>query len=157
MEGVTDVTTDAMGPEHSAGAPGDTAARRGRVRRRRTLTQSLGAIVLGFQSMIVVLCGLVIFGLRVLPDEIPDWWAIVAGVVVAGAMMLTTMVLQYRWGVWLGWFLQALVAASALLVPGIWLVVAIFGGMWAYAMIMGPRLEARGAQMAAGNDSTPTN
>lgn len=157
MEGVTNVTTDATGPESSAEAPGATGARSGRARRRRTLTQSLGAVVLGFESLIVVLCGLVIFGLRVLPDTIPDWWAIVAGAAVAVAMMLTTLVLHHAWGVWLGWFLQALVAASALLVPGIWVVVAIFGGMWAYAMIMGPRLEARGAQMAAGINTTPTN
>ena len=118
---------------------------RGRARRARSLTAKLGAVVLGFESIIVVLAGLVIFGLRVLPEAIPDWWAIVAGVVVALAMGLTTTVLDKPWGIWLGWVLQALVAASALLVPGIWLVVLIFGGMWTYAMIMGPRLEARGA------------
>lgn len=120
-----------------------------RASRQRSLAAKLGAVVLGFESIIVVLAGLVIFGLGVLPESIPDWWAIIAGVVVAAAMALTTAVLERPWGVWFGWFLQALVAASALLVPGIWLVVLIFGGMWAYAMIMGPRLEARGAQMVA--------
>lgn len=157
MEGVSNVTSDAAGQQPGAEAQTGGRARSRRARRRRTLTQSLGAVVLGFESLIVVLCGLVIFGLRVLPDAIPDWWAIVAGAVVAVAMMLTTLVLHHSWGIWLGWFLQALVAASALLVPGIWLVVAIFGGMWAYAMIMGPRLEARGAQMAADADGTPTD
>ena len=129
--------------------------RRGRQRRNQSLTAKLGAVVLGFESVIVVLAGLASFGLRVLPDWIPDWWAIVGGAVVALLMVAATTVLEHGWGRALGWVLQAAVAASALLVPGIWLVVLIFGGMWAYAMIMGPRLEARAVAMAADAAANP--
>ena len=123
--------------------------RRARPRRNRSLTAKLGAVVLGFESVIVFLAGLVMFGLGALPEGIPDWWAIVAGAVVAALMVAATAVLDHTWGIWLGWLLQAVVAAGALLVPPIWFVVLVFGGMWAYAVNMGPRLEARGVALAA--------
>lgn len=149
MSDIADPTNDAQAPQPSR--------RRARPRRNRSLTAKLGAVVLGFESVIVFLAGLVMFGLGALPEAIPDWWAIVAGAVVALLMVGATAVLDHSWGIWLGWLLQAAVAAGALLVPPIWFVVLVFGGMWAYAVIMGPRLEARGAMLAADASAHDTN
>ncbi|HEX5856669.1 MAG TPA: DUF4233 domain-containing protein [Microbacterium sp.] len=117
-------------------------------RRRRGLVENLGAIVLGFESIVVFLGGLAIYGLNVLPAGIPSWWGVVIGSVLAVAMILTAGMLRHRWAIAFGWVLQLLVALGAILVPALLLVALSFGGMWAYATIGGARIEARAARAA---------
>lgn len=109
----------------------------------RTLVQKLAPIVLGFEAIVVILAGLTIFGLNALPDGIPQWWAIIGGLVVALAMVVVAGMITKPWAVPTGWVLQAVVALSAIFVPAILFVVLVFGGMWAYATIMGARMDAR--------------
>ena len=109
----------------------------------RTLVQKLAPVVLGFESIVVFLAGLLVFGLRALPDGIPAWWGIVGGAVVALAMIALAGLITRPWAIPAGWVLQAIVALSAFLVPAILLVTLVFGGMWAYATIVGARTDAR--------------
>ncbi len=118
-------------------------------RRPRGAAESLGTIVLGFESLVVFLGGLTIYGLNALPDSISPWWGVVAGAVVAVLMIVTTRFLRYPWGIWLGWALQAVVALGAFLVPSLGIVALIFGAMYAYATIKGGALDRRNAQRAA--------
>ncbi|WP_203135258.1 DUF4233 domain-containing protein [Microbacterium sp. JZ31] len=111
--------------------------------RYRPLPEKLGQVVLGFEAIIVFLAGLVIYGLRALPEPIAPWWGIVAGVVVALAMLVTTGLLRRPWGFIVGWGLQVVVALGAILVPAILIVALVFGSMWAYATIGGARIEQR--------------
>lgn len=119
------------------------------VRRRRGAAESLGAIVLGFESIIVFLAGLVVYGLGALPASIPSWWGIVAGAVLGLLMIVTAGLLRHRWAFWVGWALQAALGLGALLVPAILFVFLIFGGLWAYATIKGAQLDARNARVQA--------
>ncbi|MBE7954845.1 DUF4233 domain-containing protein [Microbacterium sp. R1] len=114
-----------------------------RPRPPRTLVQKLAPVVLGFEAIVVFLVGLTIFGLRQLPDGVEQWWAIVAGAVLALACIAIAGMITKPWALTAGWVVQALVALSAFFVPSILLVVLIFGGMWAYATIGGARLDAR--------------
>jgi len=123
-----------------------------RPRRRRGLVENLGSIVLGFESVVIFLGGLVVYGLNALPEGIPSWWGIVGGSIMAVAMILTAGMLRYPWAIAVGWVLQLLVALGAVLVPALLLVALIFGGMWAYATIGGARIEAR---TAAGAEPQP--
>jgi hypothetical protein len=109
--------------------------------------------VLAFESIIVFLGGLAVYGLKALPEPIPAWWGIVGGAVLSLVMLLTARVLRYRWGIILGWVLQGLVALAGFLVPALFLVALIFGGMWGYATIKGASLDARNARLAAGADT----
>ncbi|WP_256999575.1 DUF4233 domain-containing protein [Microbacterium sp. SZ1] len=119
-------------------------ARRSRPPRApRTLVQKLAPIVLGFESIVVFLAGLTIFGLKTLPPGIPQWWGIVGGGVVGLACLAVAGMVTKPWAITAGWVIQAVIALSAILVPAILLVVLIFGGMWAYATIGGARLDAR--------------
>lgn len=118
-------------------------------RRARGAAESLGAIVLGFESLIAFLAGLVIYGLKALPAPIEPWWGIVAGSAVALLMIATTRVLRHRWGIALGWALQAIVALGAFLVPALAIVAVIFGAMYGYATIKGAALDRRNAHLAA--------
>jgi hypothetical protein len=125
------------------------AAESPRLRRPRGAAESLASIVLAFESIIAFLGGLVIYGLRALPEPIAPWWGIVAGSVVAVLMIVTTRFLRYRWGIALGWVLQVIVALGAFLVPALAIVALIFGGMYAYATIKGASLDRRNAELAA--------
>ncbi|WP_460795088.1 DUF4233 domain-containing protein [Microbacterium sp. GXF0217] len=115
----------------------------GRPRAQRTLVQKLAPIVLGFEAIVVFLGGLTIFGLRVLPDGVADWWAIVGGAVVALACIAIAGLITKPWAISAGWVVQVIVALSAFLVPAMLMVVLVFGGMWTYATIMGARVDAR--------------
>lgn len=120
-----------------------------RARRPRGAAESLGSIVLAFEAIIVFLGGLVIYGLKALPESIPAWWGIVAGTVLAVVMVLLGRFLRHRWAIVVGWMLQGVVALGAFLVPALGLVAVIFGGMWAYATIKGASLDRRNAALAA--------
>jgi hypothetical protein len=124
-----------------------------RPRRRRGAAESLGQIVLVFESIIVFLAGLVVFGLKALPAGIPDWWGIVGGAVATVLMLLVGGLLRHRWALVLGWVLQVVVALAAFLVPAIVVVAVVFGGMWAYATIKGASLDRRNARLASEADS----
>lgn len=112
-------------------------------RPQRTLVQKLAPIVLGFEAIVVLLAGLTIFGLRALPPAVPQWWAIVGAAIVAVAMIAVAGMITRSWAIPVGWVVQAIVALSAIFVPAILLVTLVFGGMWAYATIMGARMDAR--------------
>ncbi|GAA3626329.1 hypothetical protein GCM10022200_05880 [Microbacterium awajiense] len=127
----------------------DAAAAARSPRRRRGAAESLGAIVLGFESVVVFLGGLTVFGLRATPDGVEPWWGIVAGSVLAVLMILVAGRLRHRWALVLGWILQAIVLAGGFAVPALFLVGLIFGGLWAYATIKGASLDAHNAQRAA--------
>jgi hypothetical protein len=120
-----------------------------RPRRRRGAAESLGSIVLGFESIVVFLGGLTVYGLKALPAGIEPWWGIVGGTVLAALMLLTAGLLRHRWAIWLGWALQGVLLLGGLLLPALAVVALIFGGMWGYATIKGASLDSRNARLAA--------
>jgi hypothetical protein len=126
-----------------------------RERRRRGAAESLGSVVLAFESVVVFLGGLVVYGLRALPDGIEPWWGVVIGSVLAVIMMLTAGMLRRRWAIVLGWILQVILGLGGFLVPSLLLVALIFGVMWGYATIKGAALDRRNA--AAAHDTDLSN
>lgn len=125
-------------------------ARSGRTRRERSAQESLGAIVLGFELVVVFLGALVVFGLHALPPA----QALGGGAVLIVLMIVAIGLLRYRVGYWLGWFVQLVVVASGFLVGMLFIVGAIFAAIWAYAMIAGARLDRRKAAYLAVSDQT---
>lgn len=120
-----------------------------RSRPPRGAAESLGSIVLVFESVIVFLGGLVVYGLQATPPGVEPWWGIVGGVVLAALMFTTARLLRHRWAIIVGWVLQGLVLLGALLVPALGIVGLIFGSMWGYATIKGASLDRRNARLAA--------
>lgn len=105
--------------------------------------------MLVFESVIVFLGGLVVYGLQATPPGVEPWWGIVGGVVLAALMFTTARLLRHRWAIIVGWVLQGLVLLGALLVPALGIVGLIFGSMWGYATIKGASLDRRNARLAA--------
>ncbi|GAB3601997.1 DUF4233 domain-containing protein [Microbacterium aureliae] len=132
-------------------------------RRIRGARESLVSIVLAFESIIVFLGGLTVYGLRALPAGIEPWWGIVGGAVLAVLMIVTGRVARWTGGVVLGGILQIVLALGAFLVPALLVVALIFGGMYAYATIKGGALDERNARLAASpedagpSDTAPRN
>lgn len=119
-----------------------------RRRRVRGAQESLAAVVLGFESIVVFLGGLTLYGLDEVPAGIAAWWAIVAGAVLAVLMIATTGVLNRTWGIAAGWVWQIVLALGGILVPALAVVAIIFGAMYAYATIKGGALDRKNAQLA---------
>ena len=125
-------------PEPADDSPGtEPAAPIGRQRRQRSLRESLGAIVLGFEVLVVFLGALVLFGLKSLPAPV----ALGGGAALVVLMIVAIALLRYPIGVILGWLIQLIVVAAGFLVPAFFIVGAIFTAMWTYCMITASRLE----------------
>ncbi|WP_438855516.1 DUF4233 domain-containing protein [Agromyces sp. M3QZ16-3] len=122
-------------------------------RRVRSVRESLASIVLTFEIVVVFLAALVIWGLSREDGGafgLPSWVPLAAGGVVILGLVLTIPLLRYEWAYVLGWALQALLILSGLLNPAMFVVGALFGGMWVYCMIVGARIDrARAAEAAA--------
>ena len=122
----------------------------------RSLRRSLASIVLAFEVVVVFLGALVTWGLSREdggPFGLPSWVPLAAGGVLILLMLATIALLRHEWAYVLGWVVQALMLASGLLNPAMYLVGAIFGGMWAYCMIVGARIDrARTAEAAPGTE-----
>jgi Ca2+/H+ antiporter len=106
-------------------------------RRRRGAAESLGAIVLIFESVVMFLGALAIFGLKALPPE----QALGGGAVLVVLIFATAGTLQWAWGIVLGSALQVAVLLTGFLVPAMWFVGALFSLLWAYAIYTGINLD----------------
>lgn len=113
--------------------------------RTPSLMARLASIVLIFESIVAVLGGLVVFGLKALPDGIAPWWGIVGGAILATLMVIAAGGSRFRWGIILGWILQFVLLAAAIFNLAFIFVFLVFGGLWAYAMITSARLSKQSA------------
>lgn len=113
--------------------------------RQRKLVESLGAIVLIFESVVTFLGALAIFGLKALPPE----QALGGGAVLVLALFLTAGALRWRWGIVVGSVLQVAVLVTGLFVPAMWFVGGVFAILWSYAMYTGLKLDSQKKESAS--------
>lgn len=119
-------------------------------RPRQSVRESLASIVLGFELIVVFLAALVAFGLKVLPAPV----ALGGGAVLCVAVVVTLAGLRYRWGIIAGWVLQGVIVATGILVPIMFIIGALFAGMWVYSMVAGGRIDREKAAAAQLGDET---
>jgi hypothetical protein len=123
-----------------------TARRAPRPRRQRTLTESLLSIVLGLEAVLVFFIALTVYGLHALPPL----EAFVGGAVLAVVLAATTRIVRYRWGVWVGWVLQAALIATGIVLPALYIAAAFFVAMWIFCFV-------RARQVDRANSSHPVS
>lgn len=109
----------------------------------------MASIVLGCETLVVFLGGLVLYGLKALPAGLEPWWGIVIGSVLAVLLVVTSAFVRYDWGIALGWFWQLVIVLAGFLEPALAVVGLVFGAMYAYATIKGGALDRANAQRAA--------
>ena len=103
----------------------------------RSVKRSLASIVLGFETIVVFLAALVVFGLGTLP------WALALGGGAALCLALIAVIglLRFKWAYLIGWILQAIIVATGFLNPVMFFVGALFAALWTYCMISGTRID----------------
>lgn len=121
-------------------------ATRTRIRRTRSLTETLLSITLGLEAAMMFFAALVIFGLDRLE---PDWLALVYGAVFIVVLALAAGMQRWRVGVWFGAALQLAILATGLLEPMMFLVGAAFVALWVYCFVRGRQIDAQKAAWLA--------
>ncbi len=112
------------------------------MRRPRTLTASLAAIVLATEFLVVVLAALVVFGLKALPAPV----ALGGGAALLVVMAIAAALARTRIGIALGWLVQVVLIAAFVVQPAVGVVGLFFGALWTYCMIVGGRIDRRAAK-----------
>jgi hypothetical protein len=114
-----------------------------RPRRQRTTSESLLSIVLGLEAALMFFVILTAFGLK----AVPPVTAFAGGGALLVALVLTAGLLRFRWGVWLGWALQAVLIATGILLPVMYFIAAGFVAIWVYCFIKGRQIDAARSQL----------
>ena len=109
----------------------------GRSRAPRSVKRSLGSIVLGFETIVVFLAALVFYGLGALPPVV----ALGGGALLVAVLLATIALLRFPWAYVIGWILQILLIASGFINPVMFVIGALFAGMWVYSMVTGTRID----------------
>lgn len=144
---------DLPGPDATSASQRDAST--APARPPRSIRQSLAAIVLGFEIIVVFLAALVVWGLAQgdaalgVESPLPPWVALVAGGIIILGLIATIGLLRFDWAYTLGWVLQVLIVASGFINPAMFVVGALFGGMWWYCMVAGSRIDRQRAAFAA--------
>lgn len=99
----------------------------------------LGSVVLGVESIIVLLATLVAAnGGGVANPTL----AYVIGLGLMVAMLLAIGTLRRPWGVAVGWILQVAMLGFGFVVPVMWIIGVIFAALWFLAVRNGRRVDA---------------
>ena len=113
--------------------------------RNRTTRATLGSLVMVFESVVVFFATLVGFGLRVHPDPAVIWGV---GVGLSVILMLFPAFLGKPGTYAVGWVFQIIIVLLGIWVPLMFLLGAIFLGMWGWAMIAGATIDSARAAKA---------
>lgn len=101
--------------------------------------RALGAIMLGFELIIVVLIGLTIFGLSILePRELGLY---IGGVLALGCILGLAFMRMGRAGIVIGWIVHVLMLATGVLLPPAFVVGGLFTALWIYCMVKGAQID----------------
>ena len=99
--------------------------------------------MLGFELVIVFLGGLTIFGLSaVTPREL----GLTIGIGMAIASLIALALMRTPVGIPLGWAIQVGMLATGLILPGLFIVGALFTALWIYCMVVGARMDRERSQ-----------
>lgn len=108
--------------------------------RQRSAQASLGQVVLGFELIVVGLAALTIFGLGALPPAL----ALGGGAAVCLLMLATIALMKkYTWAFILGWAVQLIIVLAGFAVTMLFLIGAVFAGIWTFAMTTGAKLDSQ--------------
>lgn len=151
---VTDTAPSDNAPTDDA--PTDDAAPKSariRVRRQRTLVETLLSIVLVLEAIMLFFASLVIFGLDRLD---PDWLALVYGGALILVVVAASGVQRWSWGIWFGAALQLVLVLTGFLEPMMFVIGVGFAVLWVYCYLRGRQIDAQKAAWLAAIAETPT-
>lgn len=113
--------------------------RPGMPKKRRSIRVMFASTVLLLEAFVVLFATLVVFGLR--SDSIPVGIILGVGLALSVVLVAACAVLTKPYGIPLGWVLQALIIATGMVEPMMFLVGVLFALAWLYAVRTGARLD----------------
>lgn len=116
-----------------------------RAPRTRTMTATLGMILLGFQLIVTFLCALAIVGLKLVPMELGLWM----GGILLLLQVVAILVLQRTGSAVLGWVVEVLCVAAGFVHPAMFVVGGMFLAAWIYCMVQGRKIDRHRAPIIA--------
>ena len=124
-----------------------------RVKRVRSVSESLLSIVLALEAVLVFFVTLAVYGL----DILPPGPAFGGGAVLLVLFLLAGRFVRYPWGVWFGWVLQCALLATGIILPLMYVVAAGFLALWIFCFVRGRQIDAEKAAWRDPDDfpSTP--
>jgi len=145
-----------MSSSHSESDPQPQAKRVARSSRRvRGIRESLAAIVLGFEAIVVGLGALTMLGLK----AIDLTQTIVGGGIVIAVLIAGALLARFTLGLVLGWLAQAAVVATGFIAGAMFVVGIVFTAMWVFALVQGARIDqtkkSNNQAQASGEDIAP--
>lgn len=108
-----------------------------RVRRERGVTESLLSIVLVLEAVILIFATLTLVGLT----DYPLWMVLGGGGWAIAILLLVSQLQRYAWGVVLGGVLQVAYIATGFLHPFMFVIGAVFAGLWVWCLVRARRIE----------------
>lgn len=120
------------------------------------MTRRLAAMTLIGQAMTISFGALVARQLAVADGAVDRGNTyLAAGLALAVLAVLASGLLRRPYGVTVGWVVQVLTLASAIVLPAMLFVVAIFGGLWVLSLMQGHKLDELSRQWAAEHAEDP--
>ena len=110
----------------------------------RSVQRSMCAAMLSLQAVVLFLAGLVMTGLT----DIGFGAAVGIGLGLAVLSLLAAGMLGRRQGYWLGWTVQVVTLALGFVVPIMFALGLVFGGLWAGAYFLGDKVDREKAERA---------
>lgn len=113
------------------------------------------ATVLAGQSIAILFGALVARAMAATgPDSARSTAYLAVGFGMAALCLIAAGTVRRPWGVTLGWIVQLLTLAAALVVPMMLVVGLVFLALWVACLVKGPGIDAVDAQRAAEADSS---
>ncbi|MBC7517610.1 MAG: DUF4233 domain-containing protein [Microbacteriaceae bacterium] len=119
-----------------------------RMRRERSVSESLLSIVLVLESLLVFFVTLTVYALSLLP-ALPT---LVAGGALFVVILGVSRSLRSRWARWVAWTVQAILIASGVLLPLMFIIGTGFVALYSYCFVTGRRLDRRNARFTAAEE-----
>jgi Protein of unknown function (DUF4233) len=131
-------------------AVSEPADRPPRVRRQRTLRESLLSIVLGLEAAVMFFATLTINGLTALGPAV----VLIGGAVFIVVLVVVAGLQRYVGGVVAGAVLQGVIIATGVLTPFMYVIGAGFAALWVWCFVRARRIDQRGPRAVAEGETS---
>lgn len=121
--------------------------RPGRQRRERGVTETLLSVVLALEAAILFFATLAVNGLT----DIPTVLVVAVGGGLIVLFVLVALVQRWAWGVALGGILQVVLIATGIVHPFMFVIGAVFAGLWVWCLVRARRIETSRLSAAEGD------
>ena len=121
--------------------------RPGRLRRERGVTETLLSVVLALEAAILFFATLAVNGLT----DIPTVLVVAVGGGLIVLFVLVALVQRWAWGVVLGGILQVVLIATGIVHPFMFVIGAVFAGLWVWCLVRARRIEMSRLSAAEGD------